>query len=583
MYEAILNSLHQIDRELAHYLKKQGASDLVALGGALASFALSRGDSCLHPMTTSAEQLWPEAEERPALPSDRGEWVEELRSSPLVSDGAPALLVLREERLYLGRYWHYERQVLEAIRPRLTARTLPQFSPETEALMSALFATTTDFSDYQGDLQLAGSLLPLLFPFAVISGGPGTGKTTTVTKLLAVLLSHNPALTIALAAPTGKAAQRMNESITDGLNKLPIPAAIADKISALSASTIHRLLGVRHLSPHFRHNAEEPLECDLLVVDEASMIDLPLLAKLLSALKAEAQIILLGDQFQLASVEAGAVLGDLCHAFANNSFDAAFVALHSRYATAQNHLTLGAQTSPIIQLKRSFRFNSKGGIGLVSSRINEADSSIAATLKPDSGAIQLRGRLSPSELAALSAPLRSASSVQEALSALNSGMILTIKNDGTYGQEQVNEQLLRHFGAQPYIQNMPLMITENSYELGLFNGDMGIVRQRDSQWYAYFPGDEEPRELPIVLLPSWQTAFAITIHKSQGSEYGKLIVLLGESETPLLTREILYTAITRAKPTSSEEGAVILQGTEAVVKAAIEATVERVSGLSAEL
>ncbi len=583
----ILAALRPIDRELAFLILSKGGDQTTAESAALASFALAKGDSCIDLSTITEEILWPDHTERPTLPTDRKKWIATVRNSLLVGDGTSQnILTLRDSRLYLSRYFQYEQTIVNRIRAGMHPRSLPQFSAETTELMKQLFKTTTDFSAFGGDLQLAGSLIPLFFPFSIISGGPGTGKTTTVAKLLALRLSHEPSLRIALAAPTGKAAQRMNESIKSSIEKLNLPKSIEEKLTLLQSSTIHRLLGVNHLSPTFKKNRENPLEIDLIVVDEASMIDLPLLAKLIDAVPETAAIILLGDQFQLASVEAGSVLGDLCASFPNNSFSHDFAAVHGEFSTPENRVSVSGTLSPVVQLTLSFRFDPNGGVGLVSRKINEGDSSIAATLLPRSGEVQLTNEISPAEMIALTNEIRKSHSASEALSRLNRGMILALRNDGTFGQETINTMIINSLKKKSdlFVHNMPIMITENSYERGLFNGDMGVLRLESGQWIATFPDESKPKQLPVVLLPQWQSAFAITIHKSQGSEYGKIIILPGQTDSPLFTRELIYTAITRAKPVKNfEEGSVIIQGTAELLAAAIDRRVCRASGLREEL
>lgn len=589
MVNHLFPHIRSLDREFYRYIIEQGAGELTALAATLTSFALSQGDICLNLKEVLDEDLWPELaeEQRPQLPKNRSEWIDTVRETHLVGDGSgSSLLILRGERLYLTRYFRYEQIVLKRITDGMRDRQIEEFSPETEMLMNNLFSTDTDFSKFEGDLQLAGSLLPLHFPFTIISGGPGTGKTTTVTKLLALLLSNRPDTTIALAAPTGKAAQRMNESIKGSINSLPLPDSIKADLNSIEAGTIHRLLGVNHLSPSFEHNGENPLSVDLLIIDEASMVDLPLWAKLLDALPAESSVILLGDQYQLASVEAGSILGDICEALPVNAFSNSFVDLHSRFSSENNRVKENSFFSPVVQLTRSFRFDPNGGIGRVSRLINSGDVSIAAELVDDEGEIVILPEISISQKIALSKGIRSAKTAVEALAKIPSAMILTLLNEGSTGQIEVNKTILNTLQKQdePYLHNMPIMVTENDYNLQLFNGDMGVIRKEQNEWTAFFPGVEKPYQLPVVLLPKWQPAFAITIHKSQGSEYSKLMILLGESDSPLLTRELLYTAITRAKPLKGgERKSVLIEGTPEQVAMGIARKVKRKSGIPSEL
>lgn len=581
--------IRSLDREFSRYIAEQGSTEATALAAALTSFALSQGDICLNLREVQCEDLWPELspERYPTLPHNREEWINTIQRDPSVGDGScSSLLTLRDERLYLTRYFRYEQIVVERISLGMKDRQIESFTHETEELMKKLFSTDTDFSKFDGDLQLAGSLLPLCFPFTIISGGPGTGKTTTVTKLLALLLSNRPDIAIALAAPTGKAAQRMNESIKGSISSLELPKPIAAKLNQLEAGTIHRLLGVNYLSPSFEHNRENLLKIDLLIIDEASMVDLPLWAKLLDALPRESSIILLGDQYQLASVEAGSILGDICEALPVNSFSPSFAKLHSQFSSEKNNITTSDTFSPVVQLTRSFRFDPHGGIGRVSRLINSGDISIAAELVDPNGEVTIVQSISTSRKIALSQDIRQADSAEEALKRIPSAMILTLLNEGNSGQIEVNRTILNTLKRkdEPYLHNMPVMVTENDYNLQLFNGDMGVIRKENNEWTAFFPGADQPYQIPVVLLPKWQPAFAITIHKSQGSEYSRLMILLGDNDSPLLTRELLYTAITRAKPVKGkEQGSVIIEGTPEQVALGIARKVKRKSGITAEL
>lgn len=587
MFQDIIRSVRPIDKEFAQFISSRGGSESVAAAGALLSFALSRGDTCINIKTIDPTDLWDESQSIPPFPSDRESWISEINESPLVSsDGNSSLLTIRQNRVYLSRYFKYEQCITHRLKENLTPQEIPSFSEETIKVMRKLFKTDTDFSDFDGDLQLAGSLIPLFFPLSILSGGPGTGKTTTVAKLLALLLTHRPETRIALAAPTGKAAQRMSESIRGSVKHLPVSDSVKQQLLTLEPSTIHRLLGVKYLSPSFKKNRDNQLETDLLVIDEASMIDLPLLAKLFDAVPESCSIILLGDQFQLASVEAGSVLGDICSAIPNNQFSKEFCHLHSQFSLEINQVSSGKKFYPVVQFTRSFRFDPYGGVGKVSRLINNGEISIAAELNDPEGEVILRKNQELSDYIALSKGIRTAPTAETALERLTEGMILTVRNEGDLGQEGINNAILSKLkkSGDPFLHNMPIMITENSYDISLFNGDMGVIRKENGEWIACFSDDSGFRTLPVVLLPEWQPAFAITIHKSQGSEYRKLIIVLGDSDSSLLTRELVYTAITRAKPKEGEEaGSVIIQGTPELLAKGIARKVHRSSGLQEEL
>ncbi|HTG44500.1 MAG TPA: exodeoxyribonuclease V subunit alpha, partial [Verrucomicrobiae bacterium] len=400
--------------------------------------------------------------------------------------------------------------------------------------------------------------------FTVITGGPGTGKTQTVKKILARLfeLPGGVDLRIALAAPTGKAAARLTESVRTVREDL-------------KATTIHRLLGYLPGSPYFRHRGDNLLTADVVVIDEASMVDLALMAKLFAAVRPDARLILLGDRDQLASVEAGSVLADICAAAEK---------------AAPNEPLHGA----VLELRRNFRFAESGGIFRVSSAVNagDADAAIAALQdeadpeaqwQPLPSAAQLVDALREKVIAAFRACLETEDPV-EALTRLQLFRILCAVRHGPFGVENLNEvaeEILAAAGLvapqRAFYRGRPLTITQNDYNLGLFNGDSGIILpdpEGDGELRAFFLSAEgRLRRFLPSRLPHHETAFAMTVHKSQGSEFGGILLLLPESDSPLLTRELLYTALTRAR------NQVEVWATEPVLRAAITRRVTRVSGL----
>ena len=583
-----------IDREFGRYIRERGGDRETIIAATLASFILSIGDICVDLLNCKEGRLWGDDDLEEILPLDREAWIETVRSSSLVGDGeSETMLVLRGSRLYLYRYFSFERVVVNRLKGGVSSSL--SLKSDTVELLRVMFATDQDFSNFGGDLQLAGALLPLMLPFVVLSGGPGTGKTTTVAKLLVTLLSENVETKIALAAPTGKAAQRVNDSIVASVKSFAennwLTDSIASRLGSLKAKTIHRLLGSIHLSPSFRHNRENLLDYDIVVVDEASMIDLPLLARLFEALRADTKVILLGDQYQLASVGAGSILGDICMAYPENNFSKDFVRFHTTVADAKNVVSDSKELSPIIQFKRSFRFAPDGDIAVVSRLINAASSDnsnftqLIERVERDGALVKIVDRVTTTSLKELFKPLIESNSAEEALSKITRAAILTVSNDGEYGQITINSTLIDSFKyeSQDYLNNMPIIIQENRYDLELFNGDIGIVRFEDGQWVAAFEGDKSIRRFPVIILPTWQPAFAITIHKSQGSEYSRVVVIVGDRDTPTLTAELLYTAITRAKPTDSSQWAVKIVGERTLLKMAISRRVERVSGVVEEL
>ncbi|MDN2662361.1 exodeoxyribonuclease V subunit alpha [Psychromonas sp. 14N.309.X.WAT.B.A12] len=434
------------------------------------------------------------------------------------------------------------------------------------------------------DWQKISAALALTSPRCIISGGPGTGKTTTVVKLLALLLNAQPDLMIKMVAPTGKAAARLTESITNALDELdlgsPADGQKAPNIPT-DASTIHRLLGVRNNSAHFRHHAGNQLTLDLLLVDEASMVDLPLMAKLLSALPDHARLILLGDKDQLASVEAGAVLGDIC-SFIDSGYSqqkaqqlaelTGFDCLLSQGKHAQ-----ATMSDNLCLLRKSYRFDQYSGIGYLASAVNKggvtAVKLAALCEKYDDLAYYANDAESAtdfdrlvvegytpylSELCIINQDNRGQAKVL--LSAFNDFKILCATREQEWGVNALNhrcEKLLQKAGllvrrfdmTQTWYVGRPVMVTENSYHLGLFNGDIGLcLEDEHGQLRVYFVmPDGSVADFQPSRLPAHQTVFAMTVHKSQGSEFKHTLLALPDYALPVMNRELIYTGITRAK------------------------------------
>jgi exodeoxyribonuclease V alpha subunit len=474
-----------------------------------------------------------------------------LRASKVV--GVPGdftpLVLDKNDRLYLRRYWEYEQQLAQAILRRAGTSSSARDNNET-------------------DLQKVAAVRAVTTHFTVITGGPGTGKTRTVIDILALLHKQpgGKGLRIALAAPTGKAAARLTESVR-AANQ------------TLEATTIHRLLGYLPNSPYFWHNAERPLSADVVIVDEASMIDLALMAKLIAAVRPEARLILLGDRDQLASVEAGSVLADICAA---------------AESAKPNEPLHGA----VVELRHNYRFAETGGIYRVSTAVNagDADAAIAA-LGQDAesetvwqqlpAAPKLPTALRERVVAAFRPCLETDDPLQ-AIAQLERFRILGVLRHGPFGVENLNAiaaEILADTGLiiprHGCYRGQPLTITQNDYNLGLFNGDSGIILpdpESGDELRAFFVSAEgRLRRFLPTRLPQHETAFAMTVHKSQGSEFDRLLLILPEKDSPLLTRELLYTAITRARKH------VEIWSSEPVLRAALSRPTSRISGLGEAL
>lgn len=430
------------------------------------------------------------------------------------------------------------------------------------------------------DWQKVSAAVALTTPRCVISGGPGTGKTTTVVKLLALLLQGQANLTIKMVAPTGKAAARLTESITNTLSTLKLDDEIKQLLPT-QASTIHRLLGVQANSAHFRYNQDNPLVLDLLLVDEASMVDLPLMAKLLSALPDHARLILLGDKDQLASVEAGAVLGDIC-SFIGVGYSQTKAQLLAKL-TGFSGIVDNATTQPtamadqLCLLSKSYRFDQRSGIGFLARAVNSGyltekqfdqftenyddlnfhHNDVAAIDAFEQ--LVINGYL-PYLQAIKETDVTEQHQVQKLLNLFNDFKVLCATRDNDWGVEQLNQRCLAILKAQQLLPDneqakhswyngRPIMISENSYHLNLFNGDIGLcLADNHGQLRVYFSmPDGSIADFQPSRLPAHDTVFAMTVHKSQGSEFKHTLLALPNFASPVLSRELIYTGITRAK------------------------------------
>ena len=519
-------------------------------------------------------------------------WCDALRRSPVVGrPGEYAPLVLDEAgRLYLYRYWEYERQIAEDLQRRSVEEPGDVDLPRLREGLDRLFPPAADGAV---DWQRTAAAVAVLRRFCVISGGPGTGKTTTVIRILALLLEQAAGrpLQIALAAPTGKAAARMQEAIRLTRDRLQVSREIREAIPG-EATTIHRLLGFRPGSVRFRHDREDPLPVDVLVVDEASMVDLALMAKLVRALPPRARLILLGDKDQLASVEAGAVLGDICGE--SPGFSEGF----SRRLAGATGQVGGEGDGPsiqdaVVELTRSYRFGETSGIGRLARHVNRGDGREALALleRGDCQDVVWRPLESPRDLAARLAEAAerlgaylAAGTPESALEGLDRLRVLSAHRTGPFGVETLNrliEDCLEARGVirprSPWYHGRPVLITANDYNLRLFNGDLGITLldpASEGKPQVFFRTAEGGvRRLPPSRLPEHETAFATTVHKSQGSEAETVLLVLPNELTPVMTRELIYTGITRAR------SRVEIWGAGSVFEAAVSRRLQRSSGL----
>ena len=593
-----------------------------------------------------------------------------LQGSLAVSDGSvPAPLVLNGTRLYLRRFWRYEQRIAEGIQQRL-ALPSPLADPQSAASQTLSTALSKLFRSTEPvDYQKLACALAARNRFAVITGGPGTGKTTTVVNLLAALQAvagESPERAgrkyrIRLAAPTGKAAARLNESIGGAVSKLPLadlPGSVQLEDIPTKVTTLHRLLGSRPDTRQFRHHRDNPLLVDILVIDEASMVDVDLMASVFDALPASAQLILLGDKDQLASVDAGAVLGELCQ----RALDAHYTPDTARWLAA----ITGAQVpdslvdnsgqpldQAVAMLRKSYRFGQDSGIRQLAEAVNtsELTSQVLGhirdagfddviwlngqTPKPDpdqtlelichhaiTGSPEAfrnagQGRVVNGQ--ALPTPVGyshylevihscdlTADSPREAwdahaaevLEAFNDFQVLCALRKGPWGVEGLNQRIAQKLLAEKLIDKTdgwyagrPVLVTGNDYNLGLMNGDIGLTfsvpwdktetgEPKATLRVAFPSGDSTSgiRWISPSRLQQLETVYAMTVHKSQGSEFNHTCLVLPDRLSPVLTKELVYTGITRARNWFS-----LITGDAQVFKDSVSQQVVRASGLALRL
>lgn len=571
--------LGAFERALCESLKRlDPQADInVLIACALCSQALGRGDVCV-PLARLANAR-PRPELGFSLP-DAQTLKTLFQKSPLVGkEGDFCPFILAYDRLYFARYCAYEKLLAEQLLER--AKTLTIATATLQQSLAKLFAKNTQTPDWQR-LAAAQAVRSRL---TVISGGPGTGKTTTVVRLLAALLEQPDAqdLAIGLAAPTGKAAARMAEAIRNAKASLPVSDKIKDALPE-QARTLHRLLGAHGDSPKVRYHAQNPLALDVLVVDEASMIDLAMMAKLVDALPEHARLILLGDKDQLAAVEAGAVFAELCEGrgFDPTTADTLSMLTGQQIQASHSPSQIGAQ---VVLLTHSHRFKSDSGIGHLARMVNAGDSQ--GTLEVlKMGYSDVTYHAHPQVKALYDhiveryAPYLSAAKAGDpdaAFAQFNAFRVLTALRDGPYGINAINSFVEQNHSSARWYAGRAVMITQNDYGLGLFNGDIGLCLATDQGLRVFFETEGGYRSFSTARLPAHETAFAMTVHKSQGSEFADVMLVLPEHSSPLLTRALLYTGITRAK------SSIILCAQTARLVEAVRCRDQRAAGLSERL
>ncbi|HOX02144.1 MAG TPA: exodeoxyribonuclease V subunit alpha [Verrucomicrobiota bacterium] len=638
---------HPIDRHFSGLMRRLagGAAPELALAAALASRQLADGHSCVC-LADFADRPLPNgnASGSAIVCPTLERWKESLRATALV--GGPGeskpLILDGSSRLYLHRYWQYEQAIAQDLRERCQQPPFDIYPAALKDSLERLFPTTTRGPNW----QKIAAFTAVRQPFSIITGGPGTGKTWTIAGVLALLLEQpgSETLSIRLAAPTGKAAARLQECLARSLDRLKCAPEVKGRLQAMAlGTTIHRLLEPIPRSAGFRYHRNHPLPVQVLVIDEASMVSLSLMARLLAAFeKSGTRLLLVGDKDQLPSVDPGGVLGDLCRAASINRFSSAFVEEY-RQCTGDALETAGGRKgsagSPlddaVVQLQVNYRSGNAAALNSVSAQVNAGDHVKVCRLLQEAGPAgspiawqphheppphgprgraqneaDLLGSGDPCAnpgaengfpdprairktirdlVAEHYVPAIEAASPEKALEALARFRILCAVREGPYGWIALNravEAILAE--AVPHLAprirlgiypGKPVMVTVNNYSLMLYNGDTGVCWTADNgASLVHFPDEKGAlRAIARDRLPAFETAFAMTIHKSQGSEFDHVLIVLPETDSPLLTRELVYTGLTRAKKSAR------LLCSQALLSDVIQRTAQRRSGLAEAL
>ncbi len=470
---------------------------------------------------------------------ERKRWIGKIKECAIIKNEISPVII-DKNRIYLQRYHYYESSLAGLIIKKAVKKDPLQYDDKN---MGKFFKDDTIKKEAAEHVMKNG--------LTVITGGPGTGKTTVVANILHLLVSKDPDLRFALAAPTGKAAARMTEAIKNSFQRCfeekdPVCATILKH----KGSTLHRLLGYNRNSVEFKHNEKKRLPFALVIVDEASMIDITMMKKLFSATDDNARIILLGDRDQLASVEAGSVFADICE---------------------------GLTTDNVFKLEKNYRFDENSNIWKSAQSVNKGEVPEETVLKSIS--------INENEINTLFdkyyKPFVEEPDPEKAMKLYNKFRILCATREWKGSVKEMNDRVEDQLGLRQkneFYESRPIMIRENNYNLGLFNGDTGILKKNErGELRAWFEVEGVLKPFVPALLPSHETAFATTIHKSQGSEFDNVLIVLPAQDNAILTRELLYTGITRARKE------IYIHSDGELIKAAVGKKVRRSSGLKERL
>lgn len=599
-------------RQFAEFIRRTDGNPghELYLAALLVSDVIAGGHICLN-LASCEKQTFQVGDKGPLLSPAIDAWERVLRRSPVV--GRPGefrpLILDDAHRLYTYRYWNYENKVADRIRNMAGAMIPlpPSFSPETcNTLMARLFPESVS-PDGRASGQIIAAFIALTRRLCLISGSPGTGKTTAVARILAFLIessSEATPLRIALAAPTAKAAIRLEESISQIKQVLCSPDWVKNLIPEESW-TIHRLLGSSADGTSYRHRESNPLPCDIVVVDEASMIDLPLMAHLLEAIPRSSRLILLGDPHQLSSIEAGAVLEDIMGPGEKNRYSLAFLKRFREYtgsdSLSPSEADESVMTDAMVELTRNYRIRDESILGRFKKSVVTGDA--AETLHLLESGEESLSWLDLPDLHALKNYVRTEigkylngylkhvvkhSDNNELFASFDSFRVLCALRGGLFGTIHLNrlmEDFLKEKSgihpSRPFYPGKALMVTNNDYALQLFNGDIGLVladdRSKEPHSVCFREAKGAFRRLSPYTLPEHETAFAMTVHKSQGSEYERVFLFLPEADNPILNRELIYTGITRARRELT------VCGRKDILIRAVSRKMERYSGLTEKI